>query len=864
MDLANTKSPVFLRLLIIFFIFLESCGPKDVSFSIQEIDEGWKFRRIDDETWQQANVPGSVHQDLLTLGQIPDPFIGTNEDKVQWIEHTDWEYQTTFSVDKECLKKNNIDLIFKGLDTYADIYLNNDLLLDADNMYRSWKIPVKDYVVSGNNTLQIKFHSPVRIGMEELLANGYAVPANGEQAPMDKRTSVFTRKAPYHYGWDWAPRLVTYGIWKPVLLHSWDLAHIEHFYVNQKEITLTYADYQLELNIQADSEKSLKAIVQINNEMTVSHIFKTKPGKNKVMVDLKIEDPNLWWTNGLGDPYLYDMKIQLMHGNTILDEKKHKLGVRTIEIVQEKDDVGESFYFKLNGVPVFMKGANYIPSDMMIPRVSEETYEHLLRTVAESNMNMLRICGCTIYEKDIFYDLCDQYGILIWQDFMFACNMVPAQAALIENIRKEAEENIIRLRNHPCIALWCGNNENLVGWYNWRWKERYGYSSEDSIELWQTYEKVFYEILPEAISTYDPERFYWASSPSSAFKELPNRYSGDQHDWSIWFDELPYESYKKSFGRFVSEYGLQAYPSLKTIKSFASSMDMDMNSTVMRHRQRCRDSWSTPGIDGNDMILDYIRKYYKEPKDFRSLVYLSQLIQAETYKYAISTHRRNMPQCMGSLYWQLNDCWPTISWSSLDYYQRWKASHYKARNTFAPIILSLVEGNDHQTQLFIVSDKLKKTQGVVEIQLIDFDGKEIWNMEQKIDIKPNTSEMIYEDILHEKFDFDPSRTCLTARLYIENQLAAEDFFYFRLSKDLNLSKPEFQKEIKKIEKDYEITLSCDKLAKNVYLELPEKNGHFSDNFFDLPVGGNKQIVLSTNETGIKPEDINIFSLVDTY
>jgi beta-mannosidase len=618
------------------------------------------------------------------------------------------------------------------------------------------------------------------------------------------------------------------------------------------------------LDVIAEDEGSLQAILYINNKRSSTKTFKAGSGNNRFLLDFEIENPRLWWTNGLGEPYLYDLRIQLMQENNILHEKKHRLGVRTLELVQEQDNIGESFYFKLNGIPVFMKGADYVPSDILTPRVSDEIYKNLIRTVVESNMNMLRICGCSIYEKDIFYDLCDENGILVWQDFMFANMMSPPQPEHLENIRKEAEDNIIRIRNHPCLALWCGNNEIKVGWNNWNWKKQYGYSAKDSAELWNTYEQIFHGILPLAIAEYDPDRFYHPTSPPIFYHETSGRLSGDQHDWGVWFDELPIESYSVTIGRFVSEYGMQSYPSLKTIKTFAGSADLDMNSPVMRLRQKCKMDNVRPGFDGNDMIMRYIVNYYKAPKDFGSMVYLSQLIQAESVKNAISAHRRNMPRCMGSLYWQINDCWPAISWASLDYFQDWKASQFAVRDKFAPVIPSLVKGNDKKIQLYVISDRLDTIQGVIVLSLTDFNGKELWTMEQKKDIKPNGSELVFEDIKLHGHDLDSSSSCLIARIYTGEVLLAEDFFYFRLPKDLNLTKPVIYKEIRKVENGYEITVSGDRLIKNIYLELPEKQGKFSDNFFDLPKGMRKKIHLMTKDPGLDIEDVKIMSLADTY
>ena len=481
--------------------------------------------------------------------------------------------------DGNILDKDRISITFHGLDTYAEVYLNEVLVLKADNMFRTWEVDIKENLKPGKNELRVYFHSPIKEGMKKFTASPYLVPATNELAPMDQRTSVHTRKAPYHYGWDWGPRLVTSGVWRSVELVGWNAARIESAFLKPETLSTEKAEYTAHLSIESiDDYEGHVGIYMDNKQSDISyHNVSLEPGMNEVEIPVTFIEPKLWWPNGLGEQPLTDVNFQLKIMDEVVDEKAERIGIREVKLVQKPDEHGKSFHFEVNGIPVFMKGANYIPPHNLNPTVTTAQYEMVLDAALAANMNMLRVWGGAIYENDEFYRLCDEKGILIWQDFMFACAMYPATEDFFESVKHEAIDNIKRLRNHASLAMWCGNNENLTAWHKWNWQQTHNLSPEDSADLWHGYEKVFYDILPNAIKTYDPGKFFWPSSPASDINVLANHTSGDEHDWRIWFQQAPFKTYGENTARFVSEYGLQAYPDMKTIRAFANEDERDMD-----------------------------------------------------------------------------------------------------------------------------------------------------------------------------------------------------------------------------------------------------------------------------------------------
>ncbi|HDK36110.1 MAG TPA: glycoside hydrolase family 2 protein, partial [Bacteroidetes bacterium] len=544
------------------------------------LQKGWQFKEAGKSHWYPAAVSGCVHTDLLNNSLIPDPFYRDNETKLQWIGQTNWEYRTKFNVEPEMLRHKQIDLLFKGLDTYAAVFLNDLPILEADNMFREWRVPCKDKLRAGENTLRIMFRSPVNEILPKIKDLPYTLPAGNEQ---EFKTSPYTRKEPYQYGWDWGPRFVTMGIWQPVYLDVWNDAHLSGVWIQQKNLSKKTAELCAQVELHAMEEGTFQLVIQ-DEDHSFEPVVKTirvSKGKHIDTVGFSLPNPKLWWPNGMGEPFLYTIEIKLLQNNQEIDRTTVRTGLRTLELRRKTDRWGKSFEFVVNGSPVFARGGNWIPADNFPNRVTEENYRHLLKSCKEAHMNMLRVWGGGFYENDIFYDLCDEMGILIWQDFMFACSLYPGDAAFLENIRREAVFQVKRLRTHPSLALWCGNNEMEAGWSEWGWK------TEFPKKVWEDYKKIFHGILPEVCRTFDPDCPYWPSSPSSNLEDTPSsQKTGDIHYWDVWHGEKPFEFYKKQFPRFMSEYGFQSFPAFETVKSFTRPEDWKLDSPVMLLHQK--------------------------------------------------------------------------------------------------------------------------------------------------------------------------------------------------------------------------------------------------------------------------------------
>jgi beta-mannosidase len=815
---------------LIVFLFPMMIWAQDSERNLSS--EQWQFRKQGDLAWLKAKVPGTVHADLFQNKIIPNPFFGANEKQLQWIENEDWQYQTTFAVSAKELKNENCLLQFDGLDTYAEVSLNGTKILTADNMFRTWKVEVKKLLKVGQNKLEITFISAVKKGKGTAKKLPYTLPGDEK---------VFTRKAQYQYGWDWGPRFVTAGIWKNATLHFWNKAMVTNIKCNQKQIANEYAELEFVTEIQSTVQD--KFVLKINDKIS---LIELKKGFNQVLVKYIIQNPKLWWPNGLGQAYLYPFEINLLLENLPVSKSEMKIGLRTIELIQEKDSIGMSFYFKVNDVPVFMKGANYIPPDSFLPRATDSVYASIVKNAREANMNMLRVWGGGVYADDAFYDECDKNGILVWQDFMFACAMYPGDDAFLDNVKNEVADNVNRLQNHPCIALWCGNNENDEGWHNWGWQRQYNYSIQDSTTIWSDYQKLFHQLIPQTLNSLlskDKNR-YWPSSPSVGWGRKESLTKGDAHYWGVWWGKEPFETYQDKVGRFMSEYGFQSMPELKTIKAFAASEDLNLQSEAVKNHQKHQTGYET--------INEYMARDYSIPKRFEDYIYVSQLLQAEGMKTAIEAHRRAKPRCMGTLFWQLNDCWPVSSWSSVDYYGRWKALQYQVKRSFDNCLVSFKE-EKNSYKVYIINDDLNQFEGQFDVVLLDFNGKKLWNA-VTTGVIPGSSNLLHFEIPKKEFStFNLKRAVLSFTISSEIK-GGNTLFYFVKPKDLQLTKPTIQ--IKKIDAlTYQV--SSDVLAKNVCLSS-EQDTFFSDNYFDILPNQTVEIKLS------KPiQKLEVKSLFDT-
>jgi beta-mannosidase len=823
----------------------------------QEISEGWKLKQVRGNNWYAATVPGVVQLDLLNNGLIEDPFFRLNERSIQWVDKEDWEYKTIFHVQPELFAKDNIELEFKGLDTYADVYLNDSCILKADNMFRQWRVEVKTLLKKDGNVLRIYFHSPIKVDLPKFDAIHYPIEAGNDQSEnggiLNKKLSVFARKAGYHYGWDWGPRIVASGIWRPVYLAGWNNARIDNIHYIQEDVTAKKAALRVRAEVIAD--KSIAATLSIRVEGVRNTWQKEallNAGKNVIELDMNISRPKLWWSNGLGEPYLYPFTATLSTGDpaAVADTRTDPIGLRKLKVIYEKDADGHTFHFELNGVRIFAKGANYIPQDILLPRVTDADYEKTVRAAVDARMNMLRVWGGGIYENKIFYDLCDRYGILVWQDFMFACSTYPMTPRMIENIRQEAIDNVVRLRNHPCIALWCGNNENHTAWFNWGWMsayERLGVLDE----LRKDYKDIFHQVLPEVVAAYDPTAFYWPSSPyagnpdarAETGKAIWNA-DGDAHYWGVWHGRDSIANYNVIRARFFSEYGFQSFPEYQSVLKYApEERDHDIYSDVMMAHQR-------GGSQANALIEWYLLNEYRRPKDFPSFLYMGQLLQGDAIKTAIEAHRRAMPYCMGSLFWQHNDCWPVASWSSRDYYGRWKAQHYFARKAFDDILVSPVS-EDGSLNVYIVSDRLHPVHGALDVRIIELkSGQVVYERKSNVTLPANSSSVRFRASIETLLTGRDAGEVVVHARFTETQgkvatIRSNNYFLCRY-KDIDFPKASIRASSVAAHDGYDVTVKSDAFARGVFLSIEGTDNFFSDNYFDLLPGEEVTIHVTTS------------------
>jgi beta-mannosidase len=814
--------------------------------------DGWRFRQATRADWYPAQVPGSVHLDLLRNGLIGDPFYRENEKSEQWIGKTDWEYAADFEVPAALLARQNVELVFEGLDTYATVTLNGSEVLRADNMYRRWRVPVKALLREGRNHLLVAFRSPIREVLPRMEREGYALPAVNDQG---EGTSPYTRKAPYQYGWDWGPRLVTCGLWKPARLEAWDDARIADVFVRQQELGAARAQLSAEVELQgsAGASGTLTLELDVDGRRVASRDVSLREGRFAETLAFEIHDPKLWWPNGLGDQPLYRVTTRLLRGGTALDERSHRVGLRTLELRREQDRYGKSFEFVVNGVPVFVKGANWIPADSFPTRVTRERYAELLRSARDAHMNMLRVWGGGLYESDDFYELADELGLLLWQDFHFSCSMYPADPPFLANVEVEVEQAVRRLRNHPSLALWCGNNEIEAAWQGWGWKERL------PAWLWSDYQKLFAELIPKVLAKEDPTRSYWPSSPSANGEAPPGSPdTGDMHFWGVWHGGLPFSDYEKQEPRFMSEYGFQSFPELATVESFATDADLSLESPVMLAHQR--------NNRGNQLIREYMQREFPPPKDFPAFLYLSQVLQAEGIKIGAEHLRRERPRTMGSLYWQLDDCWPVASWSSIDYYGRWKALQYYARRFYADVLVS-TEVEDGRLGFWVVSDLRQAAPATLVARLLGFSGQVLWEKRLELKLAPLASQRAFEIAEDELLKGHGRRSVfLDLELLSDGRSLSENRRLFAPVKELALPHAAIKPAVRREGGAFVVTLSSAAFAPDVHLSAPGE-GRFSDDYFDL-VPGRSVTVRYTPKSPLQlaafEQGLSVVSLQDAF
>ena len=838
---------------------------------IQSLAGTWEFRQTDVpqrgvQEWLAATVPGGVHTDLLALGRIPDPFVGDNERRVQWVAEADWEYRYQFAVTDELLRQAHIWLVCDGLDTLATVSLNGQELGRAANMFRQYRWDVKPLLRADGNELCIAFDSPVRFAAAQQAIR----PMPGVSQAIAGGPHL--RKAPCQFGWDWGPQLPPIGIWKEIRLEGYKDARIDQVHLRQQHAD-GWATVEASVTVQGWEQASRSAVMRI--VAPDGQVFETSAPvaeDNGCTVQVTIPDPQLWWPNGYGVQPLYQVSVELLQAGTLLDQRDYRLGLRTLELRQQPDEWGRSFTFVVNGVPIFAKGSNWIPADSFPTRISGEYLEGLIRSAAETHQNMLRVWGGGLYEEERFYDLCDRYGILVWQDFIFSCSIYPLDDPdFLENVRVEIVENIRRLRHRASLALWCGNNEMEWGWVDWGWNR------PEYRDMKAAYDEFFHRTLPAWCAAEDPDRAYWPSSPSSdvPFEDPNSQQQGDAHYWDVWHGRKPFTAYRSQYPRFMSEFGFQALPPLETIRTYAAEPDWNMTSYVMEQHQK--------NASGNALMVGQMLDTFRLPKDFESLVYLSMVLQAEGIRYGVEHWRRHTRRVQdtrrvsGTLYWQLNDCWPVASWSSLDYFGRWKALHYAARRFYAPLLLSIEDAPPRQS-IFLSNDLPEAWQGSVRWALTTLDGKTLASGERAAHVEPagvtaietlDFSGFLDDDTRRELVfvaELWPGDQSQTAGPLSSGPLVTQTAFFVP-TKHLSLADPQIDADVTLEDGLLTIELSARSLARLVECSLAGADVIFSDNYFDLPA---RQAVCVTAplpagwELATARAALRVRSVYDTY
>ena len=819
----------------------------------QSLDSGWRFRLMENDSrakahrdaahWHTATVPGMVQSDLLSATLLPDPYYRDNEAKVQWVGLSDWQYETTFTVDHAMLQRDHVELVFDGLDTFADVYLNGTKLTFTDNMFRRWRIPVKQALHEGKNTLEVRLYSPIKRLQPWLLKQPYALPGEFDSAfgdePKSKQTANYIRKANYQYGWDWGPRIVTEGIWQPVHLDSWNAMRVDDFYIDQKYVSGESAQVNADIEIQSDISRQVHVVVDAvdPNGQPAAHVksdFHIDIGDNQISLPVYIMHPKRWYPAGYGAQDMYTFKARVLDAGSEIYNAQHVTGLRSIELRRDKDAWGKSFAFVINGIPIFAKGADMIPFDSIPTRTTDAQMLHILQSARDANMNMVRVWGGGYYLPDQFYEMADRLGIMVWQDFMFGGAIPPRDDAFFDNVRQEAIEQVKRLRDHPSIVLWCGNNEVQTGWESWTDRRAFkaSISADEREGIVAGMVNLFSNVLRNVVTQYDDTVPYWASSPSTDYDDAANVLDdGDYHYWDVWSGPAkPLTEFLNITPRFQSEYGLQSFPEMRTIRAFAESGDMQSESPVMRAHQKYDSG------NGNKRVMLYITRSYGDPKDFASFVYLSQVMQAQGIQLAAEHLRASRPQSMGSMYWQLNDVWPGASWSSIDYFGRWKALQFHARRFYAPVIIAALRNNG-TTTVSIVSDQTTPIDQHWRVRVMDFSGKVFEQHETAVALPVLSSSKVatYTDAELLK-GADPRTTFAVFDLMDGDTVISENLVFFDEAKDLQLPVPNIQSKLVPTVDAYALTLTASKLARDVWVSFGDQDVALSDNALDLLPG----------------------------
>ncbi len=783
----------------------------------------WRFRQVGETEWVPADVPGCVHTDLMAAGRIPDPLHDLNELDVLWIDEADWEYKREFDLDEAATKRAALWLVCEGLDTIAEISVNDHAVSRTQNMFRRYRFDVAEHVRPGENRIRIVFRSPVRIGKERAAATGAELPGTEYTWSNGRTRKVYrpyVRKAQYQFGWDWGPCLATSGIWRDIHLIATDTPVIEYVTTQQRHdanhIALTVTAHLL-----STSTTKGTLAVRVGDAVEQMRVPCTlEAGESTTSAGVLIEDPHLWQPVGYGEPYLYPLEVSWETADgEIADTHATRVGLRTVELIREPDDVGESWTLRVNGRDIFCKGANWIPADPFPHRVPRERYAALIDAALDANMNMLRVWGGGIFEHDAFYELCDERGVLVWQDLMFACAGYPADNEFLAEAAAETRHQIRRLHNHPCIALWCGDNENewLIDAF---WSK---------MPFWPTlrkdYKRLINDTLAPVVQEEDPQRPWWPGSPSNGGGGVPNDPDrGDAHFWEVWHERKPFERYQEIMPRFCSEFGFQSLPSLATLRSAISTPLTSPDDETLQHHQR--------HARGYKIIKENIKRLFREPCDLTDWCYLSQITHGLALQTAVEHWRRGKPRCMGALYWQLQDCWVVSSWASVDYELRYKAAHYFAKRFYAPLMSSFAR-TENSLELWATSDLPQAVSLDARIEAWTVAGECHVLTRESLELPVQANQLLTTIPLDDLTQIAPAEELVVRCVTEANGRRHENFHLLARPGDVRLQHPQIETEVAGSSAGYTVRVTTDVPALYVEFDAGPVRGTLSDNYIAL-------------------------------
>jgi len=828
------------------------------------IEKGWTFRLLpgnaqaaahaDATRWHAATVPGTVHTDLLANRLIVDPYVGAPEGGLQWIGLADWEYRTHFDVPRATISAARSELVFEGLDTFAEVYVNSKKLLAADNAFRTWRVPVQGRLRAHGNELRVVLHSPITTLLPQVqampikLAGNYPSPYGDE--PADAMTGNFARKPGYHYGWDWGPRYVTAGVWKRVMLQSWNTLRVADLQLRQDHVDAERADVSAIASVDAGKDGAFELRLWQTapdglRSLAAQRHVDLQAGANRIELPVHVDHPQRWFPNGYGAQPLYRFELEVADGRAAVASARARTGLRSIELRREPDDKGRSFYFLVNGIPVFAKGADVIPFDMFAPRVTKAKLRRVLRSAHDANMNFLRSWGGGYYESGDFFDLADELGLLVWQDFMFGGGMPPAyDDAFRANVIAEARDNILRLRNHPSLVLWCGNNEEEIAWKYWG-PGRAMTDADPAFadKVWKGYVQLFGADLRRVVAEEGGGAAYWASSPSDDLADVANTpASGDMHYWEVWGNPAYAPTkYLDVTPRFMSEYGLQAWPAPRTIDAFAKPDEQGIATPVIEAHQKFLAG------KGNERLMKYVAHEFGETKDFAEFVYESQVVQAEGIELAALHHRASRPFTMGSLYWQLNDVWPGASWSSVDWFGRWKALQFHARRFYAPVAVAALRDAAGRTSVSVLNDRTQALHGELRLRVMTLDGQTLRDERRSVEIVPlaATAFATYTDA-ELLGNADPTATVAVFELQVDGEAASRGVVYFRAAKEMHWPGDGLHAQLRRAGAGYVLDVQAAHFARAVWIDFGAADAELSDNALTLLPGERVSLRVSSH------------------